>query len=351
MPSHSALRGPRTTRSRLACLLSSALVCAGVAACGSSASTGGNSSAGSGSGSASITFGDLSPNTNLTPVYAAEDQGFFKAAGLNVTIQKFTGGGASSVAAVATGAVQIASGGPTNFIGDMAKGVISGKLFAEELDTNYDILTTKNITSVAQLKGKTIGVSGADSADNIFLAATLEHYGIMPSDYTVITAGTTAERLVEISTGKVQAVADSDTERTAENKVGNVLIPAQSNPVKVPGVTFYASDSYIASNSATLKRFIQVVSKATAWVESPANRSAAVSDCEQGSGSTAEECQETIVYSANRSESGPWTWSSTLALDTAGIQEALKATAILVPQARSLTLSDVADTSITGTRP
>lgn len=346
-----ALRAPRFARSPIAGLAAAALVCAGVAACGSSGSSAAASGSSGSTGTVSLTFGDLSPNTNLTPVYAAVDQGFFKAAGLDVTIQKFTGGGASSVAALATGAVQIASGGPTNFIGDMAKKVISGKLFAEMLDSNYDIVVSKGITSISQLKGKVIGVSGADSADNIFLAATLEHYGITPSDVTTLTDGTTSERLIALSTGKVQAIADSDTQRPAEEKVGTVLIPSEDNPIKVPGVTFFASDSYIASNSSTLKRFMAVVDKAVAWVKDPANEAKAVADCEQGSGSTATECQEAITSSKDVAEVGPYTWSSTGALNTAAINEAIAATSILVPQAKSLSLSDVVDTSITGTEP
>jgi NitT/TauT family transport system substrate-binding protein len=324
-----------------------------VAACSSSASstTSSGATASSGSGTVSLTFGDLSPNTNLTPVYAAEDQGLFKAAGLDVTIQKFTGGGASSVAALATGAVQIASGGPTNFVGDMAKKVISGKVFAELLDSNYDIVVPKNITSVAQLKGKVLGVSGANSADAIFLAATLEHYGITPSQVTTITAGTTSERLTALSTGKIQAIADADTERPAEKNVGKVLIPSEDNPIKVPGVTFFASDSYLASSSPTLKRFMAVVDKAVVWVKKPANETTAVSDCEQGSGATAAACQQTIAASKDTSMAGRWTWSATSALNPAGIKEAIAATSILVPQAKSLSLSDVADTSITGTSP
>src|SRR6266700_4201479 len=96
-----------------------------IAACGSpggsSASSGSSANAAASSGTVSINFGDLSPNSTLTPFYVAVDQGFFQKVGLNVTVQKFTGGGATSVAALATGAVQVASGGPTNFIGDMAK--------------------------------------------------------------------------------------------------------------------------------------------------------------------------------------------------------------------------------------
>lgn len=326
--------------------VAAALLCAGLAACSSS----GSSTGSTGSSTASITFGDLTPNTDLTPVYAAVDQGFFKKAGLNVTIQKFTGGGATSVAALATGSVQIAAGGPTNFIGDISKKVITGKLFAEMLDTNYDIVVSKGITSIPQLKGKVIGVSGADSADEIFMAATLQHYGLSLSDVTPLTAGATSERLTALSTGKIQAIVGAATERKEEDAVGTVLIPATSNPVKVPAVTLWASSSYLASNSATLKKFLSVIDQSAAWVKTAANEKAAVADCVQGSGSTAAECEQTIAHNVALGD-GSYTWSSTSALDMPGIKEALAATSIVIPAAKSLTVGDIADTSLTGTQP
>jgi NitT/TauT family transport system substrate-binding protein len=104
---HGRNRGLRVAGAALA-----ALSCLGVAACGGGATGGTNAD-----GTTTIEFGDISPNSTLTPLYVAVRQGFFQRAGLNVQVQRFQGGGATSVAALATGSVQVASGGPTNFIG------------------------------------------------------------------------------------------------------------------------------------------------------------------------------------------------------------------------------------------
>jgi NitT/TauT family transport system substrate-binding protein len=331
------------------------LACGALAACGSSGSSsagnGSGTSAAAGSGTISINFGDLSPNSTLTPFYVAVDQGFFKKVGLNVTVQKFTGGGATSVAALATGAVQVASGGPTNFIGDMAKTVISGRLFGMTVDSGYDLVVSKGITSVSQLKGKTLGVSGINSSDNIFLDATLEHYGISPSDVTFIAAGTTAERLTALSTGKIQAIADQAAFRASELAVGSVLIKAENNPVQLPTVAFYADESFIQSNPNALKKFISAMISAAAWAKQPANEKAAVADCEQGSGTTAAGCEQTIAWAKSQSSAGSYTWSSTFGLDTKSLQAAIQAVSLVIPQAKSLTLNDVADTAFAGTNP
>jgi NitT/TauT family transport system substrate-binding protein len=338
----------RQMRSLAVAGVAAVLASGAIAACSSS---GGTSSANttSGSGTVSINFGDLSPNSTLTPFYVAVDQGFFKKAGLNVSVQKFSGGGATSVAAIATGAVQIASGGPTNFIGDLAKGVINGKLFGMTVDAGYDLVVSKNITSISQLKGKEIGISGVNSSDDIFLLATLAHYGISANDVTFVTAGTTAERLIALSTGKIQAIADQAAFRPSELAVGNVLIKAEDNPVKLPTVAFYADSSFIKSDPAALKTFIKVMIQAAAWSKESANESAVVADCEQGSGSTAIECQQTIAWAKTQGSDDPYTWSTTFGLDTTSIQTALSAVSLVIPSAKSLTVSDITDTTFAGT--
>lgn len=349
----------RRLRALAAAAVTAVIVSGALAACGSSgsstaASSGGSdsgASSSSGSGTVNITFGDLSPNSTLTPFYVAVDQGFFAKQGLNVTVQKFSGGGATSVAALATGAVQVASGGPTNFIGDMAKTVISGKLFGMTVDAGYDLVTAKGITSISQLKGKNIGVSGVNSSDYMFLAATLAHYGISVSDVTFVTSGTTAERLIALSSGKIDAIADQAAFRPSELAVGNVLLKVEDNPVRLPTVTFYADDSFIKSNPGALKKWIAAMTQAAAWAKQPANEAAVVKDCESGSGSTATQCQQTLAWVKTQGSTDPYTWSSTFGLDTKSVQAAISAVALVIPAAKSLTLADVADTTFAGTAP
>jgi len=355
MRERSGLSKARRARVLAAAAVTAVLAASTIAACSSSGGSTNASSAAAGgsadSGAVNITFGDLSPNSTLTPFYVAVDQGFFKKQGLNVTVQKFSGGGATSVAALATGSVQVASGGPTNFIGDLAKKVISGRLFGMTVDAGYDLVTAKGITSISQLKGKNIGVSGVNSSDYMFLAATLARYGITTSDVTFVTAGTTAERLIALSSGKIDAIADQAAFRPSELAVGNVLLKIEDNPVQLPTVAFYAADSFIKSNPGALKKWIVAMGQAVAWTKQPANEAAVVKDCESGSGSTASQCQQTIAWAKSQSSVDPYTWSSTFGLNTKSLQAAIQAVGLVIPAAKSLTLADVADTTFAGTEP
>jgi NitT/TauT family transport system substrate-binding protein len=321
---------------------------AALAACGGSSS---GSASNDGKATTKISFGDLGSSPTMTPFYAAVYEGFFKKAGLDVSVEKFTGGGSSSVAALATGAVDVASGGPTNFIGDIAKKAVSGKMFAQVAGADYDILAAKGVTSISQLKGQKIGVSGGNSADEIYLIAALAHYGIKSGDVTFVTAGTPAERLSAISNGTIKATAEADTQRSVEHSVGSIVLPSQSSPVQVPGQALWASSSFLKNNSATLKKMVRVLVSATTWVSQPANKKAAVADCQKGTGAPASSCAETLAVDSDRAQAGKWTWSSTWAVDPVGITQAIAATSQAVSEAKGLAFADVVDTSITGTQP
>jgi NitT/TauT family transport system substrate-binding protein len=233
----------------------------------------------------------------------------------------------------------------------MAKKVIGGKLFGQTGDRNYDLLVSRTISNVSQLKGAIIGVSGINSADYVFLRATLAQYGISEKDVTYVTAGTIAERLTALSTGKIQAAADASAYRATELTVGNVLLKSEDNPLKVPTVVFWTNADYLKSHADVLKRFIGAVAQAAAWAKQPANQQATIAACEQGSGSTAEQCTQQIEFAKDVARASPYTWSATFAVNSPGIQEAINATALSIPEAKGLTLGDVVDSSIAGTRP
>jgi NitT/TauT family transport system substrate-binding protein len=315
-----------------------------LAACGSSS----DDSSGS---SNEIRFGDVGSSPTLMPFYVAMYEGFFKKAGLNVSVQKFTGGGSSSVAALATGAVDVAAGGPTNFIGSIAKTAISGKLFAELSGPHYDLLVSKGVTSISQLKGQKIGVSGGFSADEIFLMATLAHYGIKSDQVTFVTAGTPAARLSAISSGTIKGTAETDTQRGVEAQTGTILLKAEDNPVKVPGQTLWATDSFLKNHPDGLKKLLSAITSAIQWLKQPANKAAAVADCKKGVGATEATCEQTLASGIASSQSGGYTWSSTSALDRVGITQAVQVTGQVIPEAKHLTFDDVTDTSIAGTKP
>lgn len=311
-----------------------------VTACGSSPQTGTTSA----SHVINIRVGLGSGVNDATPFFAAYQEGFFKKAGLNVTYTTLAGGGTAMDAAFAGGQIDVGIGNATQFISDDAKKVISGKLIGEFTDRNYAILGAKGITSVSQLAGKTLGVSTLDNGDQMFLEAVLAAKGIDPSSESYLALGAPSSRLSALSLGKIAATESPVTEIPASFKSDVILSNTQS-PVSFVSDAIFATSSFLPDTTA-LHKFISAIDEASEWVR--AHPSAAVKPCELSETSAAA-CASGIQISLDNSESSPYTWSATTALDPVSLTQTLAAIARIVPQAKKLTVADIADTAIAGT--
>jgi NitT/TauT family transport system substrate-binding protein len=326
--------------------LSAAIVV--VAACGSSGGSG-SGTLGSAGDSTRISVGLISPGTSLTPIYVAIQEGFFARVGLEVTTQNLSGGTPSAMAAFATGSVDMLAAGSTEFIEYAGKKVITGKMFAELADQNYDVVVSNGIASFDQLKGKIIGISSLNSADQMYIEAVLAQNGMSGRDVTFIASGSSANRLTALSAGSIQGIAVSNANRDTSIRTGTVLLKSSDSPIQVPSAMLFAGNDVIAKNKVALRKFVAALGEATKWLR--ANPAAAAADCATGSGASVDACTSAIAINSSPSASSKYTWSSTYAINTAGIESALGVMATLVPETRSLAFADVADTSIAGTAP
>lgn len=330
-------------------LMATTTVLIAVGVTGALAGCGGSSGSTAKSGSSGVTtikLGTLSPSANQAPIYVAQNLGLYKKAGIKVDVTNFTGGGANSSAALASGAVDVAVGGPGSFLGSMAKKAIHGKIFSQLIGQQFDLVVSKGISSVDDLKGKTIGVSGINSNDDIFMEALLQHEGLLKGDYTVVTAGNPTNRYAALSSGKIQATVETDSQRAVSAKTGTVLVKSEDSAVRMPGQVFYASDNYLSDNKPALKKFVQATAQAAAWAKKPENLAAATKACMSGTSATKEICESAIkfMYGDKAAKNGDWT--STFALSKAGMTSAIQTTGLLVPQAKDLKYADVVSSEI-----
>jgi ABC-type nitrate/sulfonate/bicarbonate transport system substrate-binding protein len=298
-------------------------------------------------GSVQIIFGEISAAPSHTPLYVAISEGFFTKAGLNVTIQTLTGGTPSAMAAMATDSVNMMMAGAPEFIEYSAKKVIHGKIIAQLQDSTFDIVAATGITNLEQLKGKIVGISGLNGGDQIYIEAVLRHHGMSPSDVSFLTSGNAANRLTALSSNAVQAIAVSNSTRETSAKIGTVLLKSSDSVVKIPSSTIFASDDLITNHKATLQAFIGALVEATKWTK--ANHEAAAVYCAQSSGASQEACLSAFNTLSDPAKAGRYTWSSTYAIDTTAMAEALSIEVGHTAEAGGLKLEDVIDTAITGT--
>jgi NitT/TauT family transport system substrate-binding protein len=296
-----------------------------------------------------LVIGEGSSGISQVPIYVAEQEGFFKKAGLDVEGQKLNGGTGAAMAAFANNSVNILNLSAPELIQYTGNKVVSGKAFAEVSDQTNDVLAAKGIKDIHEIKGKTVGVSALNAGDYIYLVATMRQYGISPNDVTFITSGNPINRVAAIAAGTIQFTAATNSIRDEEAKAGTVLIKSGDNPVQFPINTFIASDDLIKNHKPLLKTFVKVMQDTVAWMH--ANPAGAAADCVKATGATQDVCAAGIAFNFDRSQSSPYTWSSTFAVNVEGIKSALAVMAVLDPTTVGLTVDDVVDTSIAGTTP
>lgn len=147
------------------------------------------------------------------PLTIAEQQGYFKDEGLQVEISDFAGG-AKALQALVGGSADVVSGGYEHTINMQAKGqaitafVLQAR--APQIVFGVSTKTMPNYKSIADLKGKKIGVTAPGSSTNMMASFVLAKGGLKPTDVSFIGVGTSAGALSALRSGQIDAISNLD---------------------------------------------------------------------------------------------------------------------------------------------
>src|SRR5664279_1382490 len=126
------------------------------------------------------------------PLTIAETQGYFKAEGLEVTVADFAGG-SRALQALIGGSADIVSGAFEHTINMQVKGqrlrafVLQGR--APQIVLGINTKTMPNFKSLAELKGRKLGVTAPGSSTNTLANFMLAKVGLKPGDVSIIGVG------------------------------------------------------------------------------------------------------------------------------------------------------------------
>lgn len=127
----------------------------------------------------------LSGWTGFAPLTLAKEAGIFEKHGLNVTLTKIPQ--ASRHLAMASGDIQCAATTVETWIVWNANGVPSKQIFQLDKSFGADGMVVRNdVTSIAELKGKTIAASAPGTAPYFTLAWFLNKNGLSVKDVNVV---------------------------------------------------------------------------------------------------------------------------------------------------------------------
>jgi NitT/TauT family transport system substrate-binding protein len=213
------------------------------------------------------------------PLTIAEQLGYFKAEGLDVTIVDFAGG-AKALQAVVGGSADVVSGAFEHTINMQSKGqpmrafVLQGA--TPQIVLGINPKTMPKFKTIADLKGKKVGVSAPGSSTNVMVNFLLAKAGLKPSDVSIIGVGTGSGAVAAMRSGQIDAMSNLDPVITLLLRSGDVKIvsdtrlPAESEKVfggPMPAGCLYAPQTFIDKNPATVQALTNAMVRADKWIQ------------------------------------------------------------------------------------
>ena len=213
------------------------------------------------------------------PLTIAEQLGYFKAEGLEVEINDFAGG-AKALQAVVGGSADVCSGAFEHTIALQSKGqyyqafVLQGR--APQIALGVSTKNMPNYKTLADLKGKKIGVSAPGSSTNMVANLVLSRAGIKPADVSYIGVGTAAGALAAMRSGQIDAMSNTDPVMTMLEQKGEVKIISDTRTLKgtldvfggsMPASCLYASAEFIQKNPNTCQALANAIVHGLKWLQ------------------------------------------------------------------------------------
>lgn len=224
----------------------------------------------------------LFASTPALPLYVARDQGFFAAHGLEVSFTR-TPDSPFLIKGMAEGKFDVGFAGLDNFVAYQEDQHVAPYIEGHDLfvflggsRTNLPLVVSPDITSYADLKGKTLAVDMATTGFAYVMYKMLALGGLGPDDYKVVEAGATNIRAVTLRQGKfagtllTQGVANQTIAKGFRNLQDSLDVLGDYQGTVIGAGRVWARD-----HEDQLVRFIKAQLAALDWIFDPANRPAA----------------------------------------------------------------------------
>ena len=213
------------------------------------------------------------------PLTIAEQLGYFKDEGLDVTIVDFAGG-SKALQAVVGGSADVVSGAFEHTIVMQLKGqpmrafVLQGA--APQIVLGINPKTLPHYKSVADLKGKKIGVTAPGSSTNIVANFVLGKAGLKPSDVSFVGVGAGNGAVAAMRAGQIDAISNLDPVITLLARSGDLKIvsdtrkPDEAEKVfggPMPAACLYAPQPFLDKNPRTAQALANAIVRADKWIQ------------------------------------------------------------------------------------
>ena len=213
------------------------------------------------------------------PLTIAEQLGYFKAEGLEVDIADFAGG-MRALQVVAAGSADVVSGAFEHTINLQSKSqfyqafVLQGR--APQMALGVSTKTMPGYKSLADLRGKKIGVSVPGSSTNMMASLLLSRVGIKAEEVNFIGVGTAASALAAMRSGQIDALSNADPVMTMLEQKSELKIIADTRTLKgtlevfggtMPAACLYAPVEFLQKHPNTAQALTNAIVRGLKWLQ------------------------------------------------------------------------------------
>lgn len=213
------------------------------------------------------------------PLTVAEQLGYFKAEGLELKIVDFAGG-SQALRALIGGSADVVSGAFEHTVNMQAKGqrlravALMGR--APQIVLGVNPKTMPNFKTVADLKGKRIGVTAPGSSTNVMANFVLAKADLKPTDVSIVGVGAGSGAIAAMRSGQIDAMSNLDpviTQLTRSHDlkiVSDTRIVAESEKVfggPMPAACLYLPQSFIDKHPRTVQALANAIVRADKWIQ------------------------------------------------------------------------------------
>ncbi len=207
------------------------------------------------------------PITEITNLLVEDEKGFFRARGIELAYLSGAGGG-DAIRNLLSGQGDVAFTDPGSFFAALDKG--------EKLRAIYDIypqnvfnvvaLKSSGIRTLADLKGKKIGVYSLSSGTRSHLQVLLHQAGLTEKDVTIVVTGLL--NFAPLMQGQVDATAATDTGLAIgrQKGLGEVNVMEVRDSLNVSSDLFIVREETYQQKKDVLRRFLAAYRDSAAWM-------------------------------------------------------------------------------------
>lgn len=203
------------------------------------------------------------PSDHDAALFVADASGMYKDAGINVELHEYNNGG-DLMSAMASGDLDVGYVGIAPVVSSISKGV-PAKIVAGAQNEGSGLLShDSSITSVADLKGKTIATPGEASIQSVLLKYDLKKNGMSTSD--VKSPGMKVASMNDaLKTGSIDAMLTYEPFVSISEKSNNQHIVERSGDIipNHPCCVVVMSDKFLADHHDQAQKIVEIHKEAT----------------------------------------------------------------------------------------